>query len=123
MKKEAERIIDERYKPIFEMYGKPIFLGSFVYCSYDGAAGALALSWEGKEIAEWFPYNPKFPADFKEQVDALEAVFQAICDEPMFAGAFTFSYSYWDSYDKGPAIRSKPAEEVWVKWIKIFSEN
>ena len=123
MKTEAERIIDESYKPIYEKYGKPIFLAQLVYCSYDGAAGALPLSWEDKKIAEWLPYNPKYPADFKEQVDAHEAVFQAIYDEPMFAGAFTFSYTYWNSYDKGPGIRSKPAEDVWVKWIDIFSEN
>lgn len=54
------------------------------------------------------------------QADAFEAVFQAIYDDIRFVGAFSFGYSYWDSYDKAPGIRSKPAEDVWVNWDTVF---
>jgi hypothetical protein len=122
MKVESERIIDDIYRPIYEEYKKPIFIQQLAYASYDGAAGALQISTEGPEMGEWFPYNPEYPADFQEQADAYESVFQAIYDKPMFIGAFSFSYTYWDSYDKSAGIRGKPAEEVWVKWNSIFSE-
>jgi len=122
MKVESERIIDDIYRPIYEKYKKPIFLQQLAYASYDGAAGALQISTEGPEVGEWFPYNPEYPADFQEQADACESVFQAIYDKPMFIGAFSFSYSYWDSYDKSAGIRGKPAEEVWVKWNSILSD-
>jgi len=123
MKIRAENIIDERYEPIYEKYHKPIFLQQLAYSAYDGAAGASQIGTEGPEVAEWFPYNPDWPADFQEQADAYEAVFQAIYDEPIFAGAFAFSYSYWDSYDKSAGIRSKPSEDVWIKWNSIFLEK
>lgn len=123
MKAESERIIDDIYRPIYEKYKKPIFIQQLAYASYDGAAGALQISTEGPEVGEWFPYNPEYPADFQEQADAYEAVFQAIYDESIFVGAFSFSYTYWDSYDKSAGIRGKPAEEVWVKWNLIFSEK
>lgn len=123
MKTEAERVIDEIYREIYNKYDKPIFLQQLAYASYDGAAGALQISIEGPDIAEWFPYNPDYPADFQEQADAYEAVFQAIHDEPIFVGVFSFSYTYWDSYDKSTGIRSKPAEDVWVKWNTIFTND
>ncbi len=123
MKIEAERIIDEYYAEIFKKYGKPIFLQQLAYSSFDGAAGALDIGIEGPEIAEWFPYNPEYPADFQEQADAFEAVFQAIYDETIFVGAFSFGYTYWDSYDKSPVIRGKPAEDVWAKWNTIFTRE
>lgn len=123
MKVAAQRIVDEIYKPVYSRYKKPIFLQQLSYASYDGAAGALEISLEGPEVAEWFPYNPHYPADFQEQADAYEAVFQAIYDELIFVGVFSFSYTYWDSYDKSAGIRSKPAEDVWVKWNSIFNEK
>lgn len=123
MKAESERIIADIYRPIYEKYNKPIFLQQIAYGSYDGAAGALQISTEGSEVGERFPYNAEYPADFQEQADAYEAVFQAIYDEAIFVGAFSFSYGYWDSYDKSVGIRGKPAEDVWAKWNSIFNEE
>ena len=120
---EAEAIVDSRYRPVYEKYGKPIFLSQVAYAAYDGAAGAEQISTEAPEIAEWFPYDDTYPPDFQEQADAYEAVFQAIHDEPIFSGAFTFSYTNWDSYDKSTGIRGKPAEEVWAKWTRIFRNS
>ncbi len=117
---EAQSIVDSRYRPIYEKYGKPIFLSQIAYASYDGAAGADQLSTEAPEIAEWFPYDEAYPSDFQEQADAYEAVFQAIHDEPIFAAAFSFSYAYWDSHDKSTGIRGKPAEQVWTRWAGIL---
>jgi hypothetical protein len=123
MKDEAERLIDEIYEPIYERYGKPILLQQLAYSSYDGAAGAVEIGIEGPEVAEWFPYNPLYPADFQEQADAYEAVLQAIHDETIFTGVFSFSYTYWDSQDKSPGIRGKPAEDVWARWAAIWSQD
>ena len=119
---EAETLIDERYEDIHNRFGKPIFLSQLGYASYDGAAGAVQISTEAPEIGEWFPYDDAYPADFQEQADAYEAVFQAIYDEPFIIGVFAFSYTYWDSYDKSTGLRGKPAEEVWAKWSRIFRE-
>lgn len=121
MKNEAQKIIDNTYKPIYEKYKKPIFLQQLAYASYDGIAGAMQMSTEDPVLAEWYPYNNKFPTDFQEQADAYEAVFQAIADETIFAGAVAFGYGYWDLQDKSAGIRSKPAENVWVKWNKILN--
>ena len=60
---------------------------------------------------------------FQEQADAYEAVFQALYDEAIFVGALSFSYTYWDTHDKSPGIRGKPAEEVWARWAGIFSTD
>ena len=119
----AERLIDEAYKPVYERYGKPIFLAQLAYASYDGAAGADQISTEAPEIGEWFPYSDAYPLDFQEQVDAYEAVFQAIFDEPFIVGVLGFSYTYWDSYDKSTGFRGKPAEEVWTRWAHILGGN
>ncbi len=114
----TQQIIADKYKPIFSKYKKPIFLHQMAYASYDGAAGALELSTEGTEVAEWFPYNKKYPADFQEQADAYDAVLQEVHDDPMFVGVYSFGYGYWDSHDKSSGVRGKPAEGVWVKWSK-----
>jgi hypothetical protein len=119
----AEQIVHQQYEPIHEKYDKPIFLQQIAYSSYDGAAGGLQVNTEGPEVGEWFPYNPLYPADFQEQVDAYEAVFRAIYDEPIFAGACSFSYTYWDTQDKSTGIRGKPAEDVWARWAGIFGSE
>ncbi len=119
----AQQIVDEIYQPIAERYNKPIFLQQLAYASYDGAAGALQLSTEGSEVAEWYPYNPAFPTDFQEQADAYEAVFQAIYDEQIFTGVFSFGYMYWDMHDKSAGIRGKPAEHTWRKWNRFFTNE
>ncbi|MEE8324114.1 MAG: hypothetical protein V3R31_00510 [Candidatus Humimicrobiaceae bacterium] len=120
MKAESENIIGDRYQQIYRKYNKPILLHQLAYSSYDGAAGAEQINTEGPEVSEYYPYNPDYPFDFQEQADAYEAVFQSIYDEPIFIGVFSFSYTYWDSYDKSAGIRSKPAEDVWMKWSTIF---
>jgi len=116
MRDRAEEIIDEYYAPFYLEYGKPIFLQQLAYASYDGAAGANAISTEAPEVSEYYPYDHSWPADFQEQADAYEAVFQAISDEEMFVGVFAFSYTYWDTHDKSTGFRGKPAEDVWVRW-------
>jgi hypothetical protein len=123
LKEGAEKIVREDYRPIYEKYQKPILLQQVAYASYDGAAGASQISTEDPRIAEWYPYNNEIPLDLQEQADAYEAVFQAIYDEPIFVGAFSFSYTYWDHQDKSTGIRGKPAEDVWVKWNNLFTKN
>ena len=116
----AENIIEERYEPLFEAYGKPIFLQQLAYASYDGAAGASQISTEAPEVAEGYPYNDEWVLDLQEQVDAYEACFRAISDEETFSGVFAFSYGYWDLHDKSSGFRGKPAEEVWIRWNEIL---
>jgi len=122
MRAAAEREIDERYRPLAERYGKPIFLQQMAYASYDGASGAIQISTEGPEVSEYEPDDPDYPLDLTEQADAHEAVFQALADETIFAGVFSFSYTYWDMVDKSPGFRSKPAEDVWATWADRFNE-
>ena len=116
----AERIVDEMYWPLYEAYGKPIFLQQLAYASYDGAAGARQISTEGSEVAEWYPYNDEWPLDLQEQVDAYEACFRVIGDEEIFSGVFAFGYGYWDLHDKSSGVRGKPAEDVWIRWNEIL---
>lgn len=120
MAAQAEKIIVEKYQPIFEKYKKPLFLQQVVYGSYDGAAGAGQFPDESLEIADWLPYDEKYPADFLEQADAHEAFFRAVFDEPIFAGFMVPDYTYWNSQDKLFGVRDKPAEDVWAKWSNIL---
>lgn len=122
MKDRAEEIVDEYYTPFHQEYGKPILLQQLAYASYDGAAGANMISTEAPKVSEYYPYNYSWPADYQEQVDAYEAVFQAISDEEMFTGVYAFSYSYWDSHDKSTGFRGKPAEDVWVRWNEFLTD-
>ena len=118
----AEARIVEYYTPMHELYGKPIFLNQLAYASYDGAAGANQVSTEAPEVAEWYPDDPDWPADFQEQVDAYEAVFRAISGEEYFTGVFAFGYGYWELQEKSAGIRGKPAEDVWVRWNEILTK-
>lgn len=120
MRTQAQKIIDDKYQPIFEKYKKPIFLQQVTYASYDGAAGAEQLSDENTEIADWLPYNGKYPVDLLEQAAAYEAFFQAVFDEQIFAGFISTDYAYWDKQDKLSGVRGKTAEDVWIKWNTIL---
>ena len=55
--------------------------------TYPSSVPLLRASTEANEVAEWFPYNPDWPADFQEQADAYEAVFRAISYEEFCARA------------------------------------
>ena len=119
----AEQIVDKVYLPIYEAYGKPVFLQQLAYASYDGAAGARQISTEAPEVAEWYPYDDSWPLDLQEQVDSYEACFRVINGKEMFSGVFAFGYGYWDLQDKSSGFRGKPAEDVWIKWNEVLVED
>lgn len=121
MKDVLERGIDEM-EVQSKRFGKPV-IAIVSVSSYDGAAGGQKnIHFESPEVYEIYSDNPNYPADFQEQADAYEALFQAVYDESFIIGVFPFSYKYWDLHDKSPSIRDKPAEEVWIKWAEVFKK-
>lgn len=119
MYQNALEYISTNYQPLYELYGKPIFLNQLAIESWDGSTGPTAdISSESELVSEYYPNNPDYPKDYQEQADAYEAVFRAIADTNYMVGAFSFSYTYYEQHDKSANIRSKPAERVWRRWWK-----
>lgn len=105
------------------LYNKPIYLAGFTLASWDGAAGALPASLvptNAVDPAE--PINDAYPRDYQEQADAYEAAWRVVADSNFIVGATTQRYGYFDIHDTTEAIRNKPAEQVWSRWIDLFSD-
>lgn len=118
----ARTFINERYLPAYERFGKPIFFNQLAFHGWDGAAGPLStLDSEGEQLSEYYKNNTKYPKDYQEQARAYEAVFRAIAETDYIIGAFSFSYTYYQHYDKSANVRGKPAERVWMRWNGLLN--
>ena len=115
MRLATERILDEKYKWIYEVTGKPIVVTQLNYVSVDGGANqARSLSTEDRD-------DPTVKLDLKEQAMAYEAFFQAINDRPWIVGVFSWAYTWIDSpQSKTSTIRAKPAEIVVSHYYAAF---
>lgn len=103
-----------------ERWGKPVFFAEYGYRSIDGAAGR---QWElppertrGEGREEPAP-NPQ------AQVNAYEALFQAVWDEPWFAGGFLWKWFPDDARWEGRpnddyTPQHKPVEAVIRRWYE-----
>jgi len=101
-----------------ERWGRPVLFAEYGYRSIDGAAGR---QWElppertrGEGVAEPTP-NPQ------AQVNAYEALFQALWDEPWFAGGFLWKWFPDDArWKERPnddyTPQHKPVEGVIRRW-------
>lgn len=105
--------LNEKYKLAYEAHKKPIILNEIAASSYNGSV-IESINWE--EVLYWNPDDPAYPVDLQEQADAYEAMLQAISANEWIAGAFSFNYNHWNSLDKAPSVRFKPAEKVLAKW-------
>ncbi|MDQ7816892.1 MAG: T9SS type A sorting domain-containing protein [Melioribacteraceae bacterium] len=113
--------LDYMLKPVAEKYGKAFILQAIAASSYDGSVLGTPY-WE--TLLYWEPDDPNYPVDLQEQADAFEAILQAISERDWIKGAYSFNYNYWNSLDKAPSIRSKPAEKVLAKWWRwIHPDN
>lgn len=94
-------------------WGKPILLSQIAASSYNGTV-INQPDWQTQLY-----YNPNDSSvafDFQEQADAYEAFLETLTARDWIAGVYSFNYNYWNSLDKAPSIRSKPAEQVVAKW-------
>lgn len=83
--------------------------------SFNGAALSEEF-WENHHW--WMEDDPDFPLDLQEQADMYEAYFQTMSSKEWIHMISCFQYNYWDSIDKTPSVRGKPAEQVIAKWFK-----
>jgi hypothetical protein len=114
IKKLAEGL-DGHLGVLSSRWGKQIILSTISSSSYDGTVIGKPY-WESQLY--YYKDDIKVPIDVQEQADAYEAILQTVSGRSWIKGAFSFNYNYWDSIDKAPSIRTKPAELVVAKWFK-----
>jgi len=105
--------LDNLYQQTMAKWGKKVIIGSLAASSYDGTV-INQPDWESQLY--YYPNDTTVHIDVQEQADAYEAMLHAICMRDWIAGAYSFNYNYWNSYDKAPSVRNKPAEKVMAKW-------
>jgi len=112
--------LDNELLPARNKWGKDIIVEQVGVCSYDGAN-------TGEPYFEtqlyYYKDDPNIPVDLQEQADGYEAILHALAERSWIAGAYSFNYNYWDSIDKAPSIRSKPAEKVVAKWFRWITNR
>ena len=112
--------LDRLYEQSTQKWGKPVLLSQIAASSYDGSVIGQP-NWESQLY--YYPDDPNVPVDLQEQADVYEAFMQAFTARDWIAGVYSFSYNYWNSLDKSPSIRSKPAEEIVAKWYNWIEPN
>ena len=112
--------LDNELLPARNKWGKDIIVEQVGVCSYDGAN-------TGEPYFEtqlyYYKDDPNIPVDLQEQADGYEAILHALAERNWIAGAYSFNYNYWDSIDKAPSVRSKPAEKVVAKWFRWITNR
>ncbi len=112
--------LDNELLPARNKWGKDIIVEQIGVCSYDGAN-------TGEPYFEtqlyYYKDDPNIPLDLQEQANGYEAILHALAERDWIAGAYSFNYNYWDSIDKSPSIRSKPAEKVVAKWFRWITNR
>jgi hypothetical protein len=101
-------------------WGKQIVLNEISSSSYDGTVRGVPY-WESQMY--YNNDNAGVPVDVQEQADAYEAFLRTVSGKSWIKGSFSFNYNYWDSIDKAPSIRAKPAEGVLAKWHRWMDPN
>ena len=111
--------IENELDKIRKEYNKNIIIGQIAAASYSNAC-------EGEPDFEtqspYFKDDKNVQLDLQEQADIYEMFFKIISQYPWIKGTFSFGYQYWDSIDKSPSVRWKPAENVlgkWYKWLTV----
>ncbi len=100
MKANAERIIRNNIKPLFEKYGKPIVFTEIGWEAYPGAC------------AHTYGVGSAKGGDRIEQASCYEAVFQAIEDEDFIKGMHVWAWTANLEEDRFPWIWTDSANEV-----------
>jgi hypothetical protein len=101
-------------------WGKQVVLNEISSSSFDGTVRGVP-NWESQLY--YYNDNPKVAVDLQEQADAYEAILRTVSGKSWIIGSFSFNYNYWDSIDKAPSIRAKPAERVVAKWFQWMNPN
>jgi hypothetical protein len=96
-------------------WAKPVVLMQIAASSFDGSVIGDP-NWEDQLY--YYEDNPAVRLDLQEQADAYEAMLSVALRRGWIAGVYSFNYNYWDSMDKAPSIRAKPAERVVAKWYR-----
>ncbi len=112
--------LDELFKPWCDNYNKKLILSEIAASSLDGSVNGSESTWDNEY---WDQINENTFVDLQEQADVHEAMLQAITEREWIAGAYSFGYNYWNSVDKTPSIRNKPAEQVLAKWWRWITPD
>jgi len=107
--------LDNPLKVTAEKWNKKLVILSHVISSYYDALRGNPY-WETQFY--WNPEDKNIPYDFQVQANAYEASMRAITAKNFMGGVYSFNYNLWNSVDKTPSIRTKPAENVLAKWYK-----
>jgi len=112
----TKKIFDERLKPFYDSYKKPIVLQQVAYPSIDGGLKS-EVGVDDPAIALWEPYSDKYTLDLEEQAMGFEAILKNAAETNYITGVYPFTY--WpDDFPmtKEYNIRGKPAEKILMKW-------
>lgn len=120
MKTDAVTDIASTIQVINTTYSKPAFFHQLNVGSWNGAAGGDDLALDSNAVDPTKATNASYSADYQEQADTYEALFQAIADTSYIVGATTSNYTYATQLDKGSNVRDKIAEQVWQRWDVLF---
>jgi hypothetical protein len=112
--------LDNEILPLKNKWGKNFIFEQIAACSYKGANTGVPYF---ENELYYFKDDKNVPIDLQEQADAYEAILHASLERDWIKGVFSFNYNYWDSVDKAPSIRSKPAEQVVRKWFEWASNG
>ncbi len=113
-------LLDERYKPISEQYGKPFI---FTQVHYPSVSDALSKGGAAANLASNEPDNDSIKLDLELQARIYEGLFRTIAKREWVVGVFPFSYNLINQPGtKSFDIRGKPAEEVFAAYSKELSE-
>lgn len=100
MKANAERIIQNHMKPLYEKYGKPIIITEIGWEAYPGAG------------AHTYGTGPSKGGDRVEQASDYEAIFQAIENVDFIKGMHIWTWSASKEGDTFPWVKTDSANEV-----------
>lgn len=116
MRANAERIIQNNMRPLYDEYGKPIVITEIGWEAYAGAG------------AHTYGVGPSEGGDRVEQASCYEAVFQAIEDEDFIKGMHIWTWTanlegdnfLWIWTDSANEVRFSITEKEIAKWyLKI----
>jgi hypothetical protein len=111
MEAQATNVLNTRYKPLSERFGRPVFFAEVAFASVDGGAqqryGVYA-----REIDDFQPEIASVASDHAEQADAMEATLRAMASASWVQGAHIFGTSYFELDSKGFSITGKAAERA-----------
>ena len=105
--------VDQYFQEGHRRWSKPMVVTQLSASSFDGATTGNP-GWESQLY--YYEDDPAVPVDLQEQADAYEAMMEIAGRRSWIVGVYSFNYNYWDSLDKAPSIRAKPAEAVLAKW-------